>query len=415
MRTRLKHACTGVGQYGANIPATSYSSDGVRFLRTTDILESGGVTPAKEGVFVPPGLVDGYLLEPGDLLFSRSGTLGRAYLHTSADSPSAFAGYLVRFRPRQGVLPAYAFYASRATPFLGQIEADAVQSTIANFNAEKYGNVTFWLPTPEKQARIVSYLDDKTQAIDALIAEKQTLLDLLAEKRAALINRAVTRGLDPGVPLKDSGIESIGKIPAHWSMSRLKYVVSHIVDCHHSTPTYEPEGEYPAIRTADVFPGFLDVEGARTVDSVEYHHRISRLKPRAGDIVFSREGERWGMAAPVPENIELCLAQRVMVFRVRSGLESEFIMWVLNASATRHQLACNVVGATSPHVNIGDIRELRIAVPPRAEQRTLAEHIREHCVQSASLLVQLNNQIERLKDYRQSLITAAVTGQLDIP
>lgn len=270
------------------------------------------------------------------------------------------------------------------------------------------------LPPRDLQRAIVDFLDRKTAAVDILIEKKEHLIALLAEKRSALIHRAITRGLNPKAPTKTSGVPWIGRIPAHWDVVRLKFVVSHTIDCHHSTPVYDEDAPYPALRTADVAPGRLDVPGARRVHEDEYIRRIARLKPMPRDIIYTREGERWGMAALVPDGVDLCLAQRVMLFRPRSLVSPGFLMWALNSAAIYHQLAVLVVGATSPHVNIGDIREVWVPLPPPDEQELVHEHVERATRQCDEQEAALRKSVDRLLEYRQSLITASVTGRLDI-
>ena len=250
---------------------------------------------------------------------------------------------------------------------------------------DDFNQLPVLLPPLTMQRAIADFLDRKTSAIDALIEKKQKLLDLLAEKRAALINQAVTKGLDSNVPMKHSGIPWIGEIPAHWDVKRLKFMVTHVVDCHHSTPTYDVGSRYPALRTADVHPGFLDVDNARRVNKDEYLHRIARLRPEAGDVVYSREGERYGIAAPIPPHVDVCLAQRVMLFRTAEGFDPAFFMWALNADCTYQQMRQFVVGATSPHVNIRDIREAWLPAPPVDEQVSASRYVSRSLVEQRTL------------------------------
>src|SRR5690606_17902736 len=115
------------------------------------------------------------------------------------------------------------------------------------------------------------------------------------------------------------------------------FLVSQVVDCHHSTPSYDPEAPWPALRTSDIHPGRLAVANAQRVHTDEYNHRISRLKPQAGDVIYAREGGRWGVAAPVPPGVDVCLAQRVMLLRGNQRMASELVMWNLNSSPVYNQ------------------------------------------------------------------------------
>jgi type I restriction enzyme S subunit len=308
---RLKDVCQRSAEYGANIPSDAYvdGSDGVRFLRTTDITEDGRLQPAEAGVYVPAALARTATLEGGDLLVSRSGTIGRSLLYDADQhGPCSYAGYLVRFRPRENMDPRFIFYWTKSAGFVAQIAQDSIQTTIENFNGKKYAAMRLPAPSRDAQQRAADFLDRKTAAIDALIAKKERLIELLEEKRQALITQAVTKGLDPSVPMKDSGTEWLGPIPAHWRVARAKHAMARIVDCPHSTPHYVEEGEYPAIRTADMERGRLLLAKARRVDEDTYRDRVQRMVPLENDVLYSREG-RFGMAALVPANVKLCLAR----------------------------------------------------------------------------------------------------------
>jgi type I restriction enzyme, S subunit len=270
-------------------------------------------------------------------------------------------------------------------------------------------------PSRDEQRRVGNFLDRETSHIDALIDKKERLIRLLDEKRAALITQAVTKGLNPEAPMKDSGVEWIGEIPEYWEVTRLKFLLSQFVDCLHSTPTYSDEGHYPAIRTADVDLGSLDVAGARRVDRAEYDVRVGRLTPEAEDILYSREGERFGHAAIVPPGVELCLSQRMVHLRARREVAPGFLMWALNSRGSYQQAALDTLGATSPHVNLQTIRNVVLAVPPLPEQEVLRSKLEGLLNALGKTVTVAKSSITLLRERRAALITAAVTGQLDIP
>ena len=213
----LKYLCSRSSLYGANVAATVYENDGIRFLRTTDIRDDG--TLNEGGVFVPADLVADYMLSEGDFLISRSGTVGRAYAYRREDGPCAYAGYLVRYALRDPDFSQWLFYVTKSPGFQHWLGVAAIEATIGNINGEKYANLLVPVPPLPQQHAIADYLDRETARLDELVAVKEGVLSLLAEKRRALITRAVTRGLDPNVPLRDSGIPWLGEIPAHWRLS----------------------------------------------------------------------------------------------------------------------------------------------------------------------------------------------------
>ena len=278
---------------------------------------------------------------------------------------------------------------------------------------EHFKRMPIPVPPVEEQEAIVRFLDWANGRLERVIRGKRKVIALLTEQKQAIIHRSVTRGLDPTVPLKPSGIPWLGDIPAHWETLRLKNVTTHIVDCLHATPKYLPDGVYPAIRTADITPGLVNVERAKKVGAADFAKWTERLVPEEGDIVYSREGERFGIAAPVPAHTDLCISQRMMIFRVSPGHDSEFIMWALNADPTYRQATQDVMGSTSPHVNISTIRNFALALPSASEQRQI-------CDSMAALLQPIEKSLQKLKqelllfaEYRTRLSADVVTGKLD--
>ncbi len=278
--------------------------------------------------------------------------------------------------------------------------------------SEVLNNFKFGLPSKKEQSIIVDFLKHETAKIDKLIERQQQLIELLKEKRQAVISHAVTKGLNPDVPMKDSGVEWLGEIPQHWGVTRLKYECRNIVDCPHSTPNYTDEGEYPAIRTADILAGYLDLENCRRVTESVYDERNFRLIPKAGDIIYSREGERFGIGAPIPEGAKVCLAQRVMLFRAKST--PGYLMWALNSSSTYTQAQQDCIGSTSPHVNVDTIKNFILAWPPENEREEISNFIHQTLDSVESLTAHLTEKLTLLQERRAALISAAVTGKIDV-
>jgi type I restriction enzyme S subunit len=272
----------------------------------------------------------------------------------------------------------------------------------------------FPIPPSNEQAAIVRFLDHANGKIERAIQAKRKLIALLNEQRQAIIQRAITRGLDPSVKLKPSGILWLGNVPENWHTSRLKFEVSQIVDCVHATPRYSTDGEFPAIRTADVEPGKVRLSQARKVSKSEYDRWTSRLAPKEGDILYSREGERYGIAALVPAGVSLCISQRMMVFRVKSTQCAEFLMWQLNCSHVLAQAQGDSIGATAPHVNVQRIRNYQIVIPPREEQVIISKHIQSECEVVNIAVARAEREIKLLREYRTRLTADEVTGKLDV-
>jgi type I restriction enzyme S subunit len=270
------------------------------------------------------------------------------------------------------------------------------------------------VPSEEEQAAIVRFLDHANLKIDRFIRAKRKLIALLEEQKQAIIHRAVTRGINPNVPLKPSDIPWLGDIPRHWKKTRLKFEASHIIDCLHATPTYRDDGEFPAIRTADIEPGKVRLEQARKISVSEFKRWTARLKPERGDILYSREGERFGIAATVPPDTSLCISQRMMVFRIRKRQNSEYLMWQLNCQHVYLQASLYVIGSTAPHVNVDQIKNFQLALPPFNEQNAIVEHIDAECQAINTVIARTEREITLMQEYRTRLMADVVTGKLDV-
>ena len=268
----------------------------------------------------------------------------------------------------------------------------------------------------DEQCRIADYLDRKCNQIDAIIARQQEVIEKLKTYKLSVITEAVTKGLNPDVPMKDSGVEWIGEIPEHWKMVRLKFLLSQIVDCPHETPIYSADGDYLVIRTADQDLGKLRADkDMYRLDEGEYQNRIRRMPLEKDDIVYGREGERWGLACLVPESNKYCLGQRMLQFRCKNELFlPSFAMWALNSKFVYLQGAVDTIGSTSPHVNISTVRNVLIPVPSINEQQEIAEYVDKKMMLLDRELNHREFLIRKFNDYKKSLIYEVVTGKREV-
>lgn len=297
---------------------------------------------------------------------------------------------------------------------------------IKNANENIYGakllnqnlikNAKIVMPPLAVQERIANYLDRKCSQIDAIIARQQEVIEKLKAYKLSVISEAVTKGLDLNVPMKDSGVEWIGKIPEHWKMIRLKFLLDQIIDCPHETPNYNPDGDYLVIRTADQDLGKLRAEeNMYRLDENEYKNRIRRMSLEKDDIVYGREGERWGLACLVPESNRYCLGQRMLQFRCKQDVFlPHFAVWALNSKYVYLQGSVDTFGSTSPHVNISTVRNFSIPVPPTMEQQKIADCIDRKIAKIDCEVDHRNMLIKKLNDYRKSINYEVVTGKKEV-
>lgn len=294
--------------------------------------------------------------------------------------------------------------------------ATGIRERSCDLRWNKIADLLFPVPELNEQCRIADYLDRKCSQIDAIIARQQEVIEKLKAYKLSVITEAVTKGLNPNVPMKDSGIEWIGEIPEHWKMVRLKFLLSHIIDCPHETPIYSADGKYLVIRTADQDLGNLRAaEDMYRLDEGEYQNRIRRMPLEKDDIVYGREGERWGLACVVPESNKYCLGQRMLQFRCKKeSFLPRFAMWALNSRFVYLQGAVDTIGSTSPHVNISTVRNFLIPVPNINEQQEIVEYIDKKMLQLDKEVEHREMLICKLNEYKKSLIYEVVTGKKEV-
>lgn len=321
------------------------------------------------------------------------------------------------FKPKENELLSYLNYVFQMEQFQKELRryANGILEIRLRISSANIIKRYVALPSHEEQIAISHFLDRKCTQIDALISNAQQQIEKLKAYKQSVITETVTKGLDPDVEMKDSGVEWIGEIPEHWKVIRLKFLLQYIIDCPHETPNYSFDGEYYVIRTADEDYGFLRAdEQMYRLDEKEYKHRIRRLSLDKDDIVYGREGERWGLACIVPESNKYCLGQRMMQFRCNEHIVPMFIMWALNSKNIYVQGCFDTLGSTSPHVNISTIINYEIPIPSYEEQNKLASFLEEKCSQIDKLITLKQQKIEKLQQYKKSLIYEYVTGKKEV-
>lgn len=353
-------------------------------------------------------------LQAGDIILEKSGggerqLVGRAVLF-EGDEPSITSNFLARCRPSSSIEPAFinylllAIYNARGTfPHLKQ------STGIQNLDLGSFLNIRVSMPPLEAQRRIARFLDDKAARIDGLIEKKRALLNRLAEKRLALITRVVTKGLNPDAPMKPSGIDWLGDIPANWQVKRLSFVTD-VIDCKHRTPEYVDDG-IPLVSTTEVKPFRIDYATKRMVSDDEFELMSEGgRKPHPGDIIYSRNASV-GSAALVKTADPLCLGQDLCLIRPKE-INPEFLEFFLNSRACLEQLDRELVGATFKRVNVDAIKKYFSLLPPAEEQAAIVEGLNERLAKEATCYSSVERSLNLLIEYRAAAITAAVTGQM---
>jgi type I restriction enzyme S subunit len=356
------------------------------------------------------------VFDRGDVLFGKL----RPYLAKVA-SPS-FAGVCTTevtvYRPRLEVLGDYLKYQLLSAEFIDFINTMAYGTKMPRVSEEQMGEARLAVPPLAEQRAIAAFLDRETARIDALIGHKERLIALLEEKRQAVISHAVTRGLDPSVPLKDSGIAWLGPVPEHWRMMRLKYVASKIG----SGKTPRGGGEvYSSSGVLFLRSQNVHFDGIRLNDVVyiskEIDREMSTTRVLPNDVLLNITGASLGRCCLVPETTPAAnVNQHVCIIRpVRSRIEPAFLNVLMASRCVQDQIFSTEDGVSREGLNFAQIAELVLCIPPTLEeQRRIVNNIHRESALVTNLIARIGDGIARLQEYRTALISAAVTGQIDV-
>ena len=407
----LKYVCSRSSLYGANIAAALYENDGVRFLRTTDIRDDG--TLNEGGVFVPANIVADYMLSEGDFLISRSGTVGRSYVYQPEDGPCAYAGYLVRYVLRDPEFPQWLFYITKSPGFRQWLAAASIEATIGNVNGEKYANLLIPIPPLPQQRAITDYLDREMARMNALVAAKERVLGLLAEKRRALITRAVTRGLDANIAMRNADVPWLSEMPAHWSHRKIRFCCVETRTGGTPAPEFlDYEGEEGGLNwftPGDFSERLILCRSKRRVAAVALDAGELRMFP-SGAVLIVGIGATLGKVGLLRSRASA--NQQINALITCNDIDSVFLAYELSVLGDFMLASANM--ATLPILNLQRMGDVSLLVPPIEEQRTIVEHIARQTTNIDKVRIATERTIAILKERRAVLISAAITGQINV-
>ena len=351
------------------------------------------------------------VLPRGTLLYSMYASLGKvAILDVDAVVNQAILGII----PREDIATRD-FLRWWLTFMEGHVTMLSNSSTQDNLNAEKVRTMPVFIPPAAQQRAIAAFLDRETARIDALVAKKERLIEVLEERRRNLITHVVTRGLDPHVPLKDSGVEWLGEIPRHWEIKRLWHLTPSRRRIMYGIvlPGPNVDGGIPIVKGGDVSEGRLRLDLlSRTTSAIESAYVRSRL--RGGDLVFAIRGSI-GEVAMVPEELTGAnLTQDAARIAYTARTNGAWLMFALKSAVVFSQLEAGALGATIKGINIRDLKRALIPVPPLDEQIAIAKYVTEATARFDRLTATVKDAVRALGERRTALISAAVTGKIDV-
>jgi len=355
-------------------------------------------------------------LREGDLLITKDGTIGKLALVCGLDRPACLNSGIFLLRPTTGYVTEYMYWVLQSEAFKVFCDLSRVGSTIQHLYQNVFEDFAFPVPSLQEQRSIATFLDRETAKIDALIAEQKKLITLLDEKRQATISHAVTRGLNSNVPMKDSGVAWLGEVPAHWSVKRMKFLVREgIAGPYGSSLTksmYAPSG-YRVYGQQQVIPDNFSI-GDYYI-SEEKFAEMSRYRVAPDDVLISVMGTI-GRAAVVPHDVEPGIINpRLVLYRVMEHLvHARYLQAFLNNRTSQDYFSLAAQGTTMEGLNMTSIGELQVALPPMNEQAQILDFIRSEGIKIGALVGAAGRAVTLLTERRSAMITAAVTGQVDV-
>lgn len=309
----------------------------------------------------------------------------------------------------------YYRYLLKCMPFIAALQSstDSLRDG-KSINYEQFSALSLPLSSVQEQNVIAAFLDHETAKIDNLIEKQQRLIELLKEKRQAVISHAVTKGLNPDVPMKDSGVEWLGEVPAHWDICLLKYKCSAITDGAHISPDTN-EGEHYFVSIKDIKKGIIDFNNSLLTSSASYKYLVKTgCKPFSGDILFSKDGTI-GQTAIVPDDVDFVVASSLIIIRAdKEKTLPAFMDLLLQSSLVKEQVESFVKGAALRRLSIQNLEKVFGIFPTLSEQQIISDYIYARLNRLDVLESKAVVQIQLLEERRTALISAAVTGKIDV-
>jgi type I restriction enzyme S subunit len=359
------------------------------------------------------------LLAENDLLLTKSSGsslhIGKTTLVTAeiASMRCCYSNFMQRIRMKPTFLPKLAWYVMNND--LARLQFDLLSNSstgLANLNATMVGQIVVPVPPVLEQTKIAAFLDHETAKIDALVAEQRRLMELLKEKRQAVISHAVTKGLNPDALMKPSGIEWLGDVPQHWEVKRLKNISPFItVGVVVNPSTFVSDEGHPFIYGGDIREGVIDWMNSRRITS-EASEVNSKTRLQKGDLLTVRVGAP-GITAVVPVECEGGNCASVMLVR-KGDFNSHWLCFAMNTRIVRFQVEVVQYGAAQEQFNISHAINFWIPTPPRSEQDEIAEFLVTESLRFDTLSEEAQRAIDLLQERRTALISATVTGQIDV-
>lgn len=338
-------------------------------------------------------------VEKGDLLITKDGTVGKLALIDEKPEKVSLNSHLLILRPtKNNVDNHFVYWALQSINFKDYTGLASSGSTMASLSQEKIGEYLLLFPSPSEQQAIASYLDYKVGQIDASISAINTQIDDLKSYRQSIINEAVTKGLNPNVPMKDSGVEWIGLIPEGWEVLKEKYIFENLdylrepissESRERNNPIYDYYGASGVIDKIDHY----NVEGKVLLIGEDGANLVMRNLP----LIYKAVGRFW-------------VNNHAHILKPKVGIDYDYMYYTMEAA----DYMPFITGAAQPKLSQENLNRVSYPVPPFSEQKSIASYLDVKTLKIDAAITSLEQQREDLNSLKQSIISEAVTGKIDI-
>ena len=415
---RLKQTCN---VFPSNVDKKSYDGETpVLLCNYTDVYYNDTIVggPDFMAATATQEQIAKFTLRAGDTIITKDSETAddiAIAAYVPADLPGVICGYhLSMIRPTKDADGAFVKRLFDSTYVKSCVAVRANGLTRVGLGQYEIDNLDLPFPPITEQTQIAAFLDRETAKIDALVAEQRRLMALLKEKRQAVISHAVTRGLNLHAPLKPSGIEWLGDVPEHWDVSAIKRYADKITDGAHVSPETET-GVFHFVSTKDVGTDFIDFENCLLTSAQSYEAMVKTgCRPEVGDVLFSKDGTI-GRTVAIREDRDFVVASSLIIIRPTAIiLNSDFLNWLCQSQGIANQVECFVKGAGLPRLSIQNLTKVVGCFPPPIEQMEISAYLNAESAKFDTLTTEAQRAIDLLQERRTALISAAVTGQIDV-
>lgn len=306
------------------------------------------------------------------------------------------------------------FYHYMKENFYKEVMKLSAKSTVDSLRLPMVQNFPIAFGNQEESIRIAIFLDNQISRIDSELERNQKLVELLKEKRQVTINHAVTKGLDLSVPMTDSGIEWIGKIPKHWNVRKLKSLCDLITDGSHFSPEHQDNG-FPMATVENIKNNKVDILSCHKITKSDFELLIKNgCQPEENDVLFTKDGTI-GVSIVYNQDDKIVLLSSIAIIRnTKSILSPNFCKFFLDSDLIKTQIGKESHGSALQRLILKQIKNFTFLTPPLNDQKQIADFLDKETSKINLLLSKTESQIEKLEDFRQSLTSSAVTGKIDV-